>query len=339
MCQPLKLRRKPAAGGAVFVSRRVPDEAIRTLRRAGIRAEVNPRDRVLSPDELIRICRGKEGLLCLLSDAIDRSFLDAAPSLRGIALMAVGFNNVDVAAATGRGIPVSNTPGVLTDATADLAWALLLAVARRIPESERFLRRGKFQAWGPMLFLGGDLRGKTLGIVGAGRIGTAVGLRSRGFGLKVIYTDGKRNRVLEKELGARRVSLPVLLKTADYLTLHVPLSPDTRHLIGTRELKRMKKTACLINTSRGPVVDEAALARSLQRREIAGAGLDVFENEPRVHPGLLTLENAVLLPHIGSATIETRTKMAVMAAENLVAMMRGKRAPNCINPEVYTQSA
>jgi lactate dehydrogenase-like 2-hydroxyacid dehydrogenase len=331
------LRRKTAAP-AVFVSRRVPDEAIRTLRRAGLSVAVNPRDRVLSPDELIRRCRGKDGLLCLLSDTIDRSFLDAVPSLRGIALMAVGFDNVDVAATTGRGIPVSNTPGVLTDATADLTWALLLAVARRIPESERFLRRGKFQAWGPMLFLGGDLRGKTLGIVGAGRIGTAVGLRSRGFGLKVIYTDGKRNRVLEKELGARRVSLPVLLKTADYLTLHVPLSPDTRRLIGTRELKRMKKTACLINTSRGPVVDEAALARALQRREIAGAGLDVFENEPRVHPGLLALENAVLLPHIGSATIETRTKMAVMAAENLVAMMRGERAPNCVNPEVYKKN-
>jgi len=319
----------------VFFSRRVPEEAERTLERAGIRVAVNPRERVLAPDELIRRCRGKDGLLCLLSDTIDRSFLAASPSLRGIALMAVGFNNVDVAAATARGIPISNTPGVLTDATADLAWGLLLALARRIPESERFLRRGKFKVWGPMLFLGGDLQGKTLGIVGAGRIGTAVGLRSRGFGLKVIYTDGKRNRVLEKELGARRVSLPVLLKTADYITLHVPLSPETRHLIGARELKRMKKTACLINTSRGPVVDEAALARALQRREIAGAGLDVFENEPRVHPGLLTLENAVLLPHIGSATIETRTKMAVMAAENLVAMMRGKRAPNCVNPAVY----
>ncbi len=319
----------------IFISRAIPEAAVRILRKAKLRVAVNPHDRVLSPGELVRASRGKDGLLCLLTDAVDRRFLDAAPSLQGIALMAVGFNNVDLAAATVRSIPVSNTPGVLTDAVADLAWALLLSAARRLPEAERFLRRGRFRAWGPMLFLGGDLRGKTLGIVGAGRIGTAVGLRSRGFGLNVIYADGKRNAALEKAAGARRVSLPALLAESDYVTLHVPLTLKTRHLIGPRELGRMKRSAFLINTSRGPVVDEAALARALRLGRIAGAGLDVFENEPRVHPALLQLENVVLLPHIGSATVETRTRMAVTAAENLIAMMRGERAPNCVNPEVY----
>jgi len=319
----------------VFISRRVPEDAIAVLRRTGASVTVNPHDRVLSPAELVRAARGKSGLLCLLTDTIDRSFLDAMDGLRGIALMAVGFNNVDLAAASARLIPVSNTPGVLTDAVADLAWALLLATARRIPEAERFLRRGRFRAWGPMLFLGGDLRGKTLGIAGAGRIGAAVGRRATGFGLKVIYADGKRNADLEKETGARRVSLSALLAGSDYVTLHVPLTPKTLHLIGPRELGRMKQSACLINTSRGPVVDEAALARALRDGRIAGAGLDVFENEPRVHPELLKLPNVVLLPHIGSATVETRTRMAVMAAENLAAMLRGERAKNCINPEVY----
>ncbi len=322
----------------VFVSRPIPEAAISALRRAGLAVAVNPSDRVLSPAELARFCREKDGLLALLTDRIDRRFLEAVPTLRGIALMAVGHDNADLAAATARGIPVSNTPGVLTDAVADLAWALLLAVVRRLPEAERFLRRGRFRSWGPLLFLGGDLKGKTLGIVGAGRIGAAVGRRAGGFGLKVIYADRRPNPALEKETGARRVSLPALLAAADCVTLHVPLTSGTRHLIGEREIRRMKRTAYLVNTSRGPVLDEAALARALREGRIAGAGLDVFENEPRVHPALRRLPNAVLVPHIGSATVGTRTGMALTAAENLIAMMRGERAPNCINAQVYNKS-
>jgi glyoxylate reductase len=315
----------------IFISRRIPEAGIEILEGAGFVVEINPEDRVLTKEELLAGCRGKDGLLCLLTDTIDREFIGQMGQLKGIATMAVGYNNIDVEAAAEKGIPVSNTPGVLTDATADLAWALLMATGRRLPEAERYLRAGEFKSWGPMLFLGGDLRGRTLGIVGGGRIGTAVGSRSRGFGMKIIYTDPEKNRILEEELGGRRVELNTLLKEADYITLHVPLNEETRRLIGRPEFKLMKETAYLINTSRGPVVDEDALVEALQMGIIAGAGLDVFEKEPHIHPALLSLPNAVLLPHIGSATIETRTRMATMAAENLVAMMRGEKPENQIN--------
>lgn len=315
----------------IFISRKIPEAAIGILKEAGFAVEINPEDRVLSKEELLAGCRGKDGLLCLLTDTIDREFIGQMGQLKGIAAMAVGYNNIDVAAAAEKGIPVSNTPGVLTDATADLAWALLMATGRRLPEAERYLRAGEFKSWGPMLFLGGDLRGRTLGIVGAGRIGTAVGARSRGFGMKIIYTDPEKNRILEEELGGRRVELNTLLKEADFITLHVILNEETRRLIGRPEFKLMKKTAYLINTCRGPVVDEEALVEALQSGIIAGAGLDVFEKEPHIHPALLTLPNAVLLPHIGSATVETRTRMAVMAAENLVAMMKGERPSNLVS--------
>jgi glyoxylate reductase len=312
----------------IFISQPIPRAGIEMLEEAGFAVEINPEDRVLTKEELLDGCRGKDGLLCLLTDTIDREFLYQMGQLKGIATMAVGYNNIDVAAAAEKGIPVTNTPGVLTDATADLAWALLMATARRLPEAERYLRSGEFKNWGPMLFLGGDLRGRTLGIVGAGRIGTAVGLRSRGFGMNIVYTDPEKNRILEEELGARRVKLNTLLQEADYITLHVLLTEETRRLIGRREFKLMKNSAHLINTSRGPVVDEEALVEALQSGMIAGAGLDVFEKEPHIHPALLSIPNAVLLPHIGSATIETRTKMARMAAENLVAMMRGEEPEN-----------
>ena len=315
----------------VFVSRKIPRAGIDILEEAGMAVEVNPEDRVLTAEELMVGCRGKDGLLCLLTDTIDRAFLKKMSQLKGIANMAVGYNNIDVNAAAERGIPVSNTPGVLTEAAADLTWALLVATARRLSEAERYLRAGEFTGWGPLLFLGGDLPGRTLGIIGAGRIGTAVGVRSQGFRMKIIYTDPNRNMVLEEELDGRRVELDTLLAQSDFITLHVPLTEKTRHLIGTRELNRMKKTAYLINTSRGPVVDEEALVEALQSGEIAGAGLDVFEKEPHIHPGLLSLPSAVLLPHIGSATIETRTRMAEMAARNLVAMMKGERPPDCVN--------
>ncbi|MFH1038532.1 MAG: D-glycerate dehydrogenase [PVC group bacterium] len=315
----------------IFVSRPIPEPAIDVLKKAGFQVEVNPEDRILMADELAAHCRGKDGLLCLLTDTIDRAFLDRTPGLKGIATMAVGYDNIDIAAAAEKGIRVSNTPGILTDATADLAWALLLATVRRLPEATRYLRAGEFTGWGPMLFLGGDLQDRTLGIVGAGRIGTAVARRARGFGLSIIYADPEKNRALEKETGARKVDFETLLKEADFITLHVPLSEETRNLIGRRELRLMKKTAYLINTSRGPVIDEEALAEALQEGVIAGAGLDVYEKEPHLHPSLLSLQNVVLLPHIGSATIGTRTRMATMAAENLVAMMRGETAPNQVN--------
>ncbi|MEA1927985.1 MAG: D-glycerate dehydrogenase [Candidatus Auribacterota bacterium] len=316
---------------SIFISRMIPEAGIEILKKAGFSLEINPEDRVLTREELLNGCRGKDGLLCLLTDTIDREFIDQMDRLKGIATMAVGYNNIDVAAAAVKGIPVTNTPGVLTNATADLAWALLMATTRRLPEADRYLRAGEFKSWGPMLFLGGDLHGRTLGIIGAGRIGTAVALRARGFGMKIIYADPRENRILEKELNGKRVELNTLLKEADYITLHLLLTEETRRLIGRPEFKLMKNTAYLINTSRGPVVDEEALVEALQSGSIGGAGLDVFEKEPHIHPDLLPLSNVVLLPHIGSATVETRTRMAVMAAKNLVAMMKGERPENQIN--------
>jgi glyoxylate reductase len=312
----------------VFVSRPIPRPGLDILEAAGLRVEVNPEDRVLTAEELVRSCREKAGLLCLLTDTIDRSFLDQAPTLKAIATMSVGYNHIDLEAAKEKGIGVANTPGVLTNATAELTWALILATARRIPESTRFLRGGEFAGWGPMLLLGVELNGKTLGIVGAGRIGTAVGLKAAAFGMKVVYLDTGRCPELEKRVGAEKLPLERLLAESDFVSLHVPLTEETRCLIGRGELRRMKPTAFLINTSRGPVIDEEALAEALREKEIAGAGLDVYEKEPHVHPGLLTLQNVVLLPHIGSATVETRSRMAVMAAENLAAMLAGKPPKN-----------
>ncbi len=309
--------------GTVFVSRPIPQSGIDVLATAGLRTEVNPEDRALTTEELIRYCQGKDGLLCFLNDIIDRDFLDQAETLKAISTMSAGFDHIDLEAARKRGIPVSNTPGVLTNSTAELTWALILAVARRIPEATRYIRGGEFVGWGPMLLLGSELAGKTLGIIGAGRIGTAVGLKSLTFGMKSLYLDPIRNRKLEKQIGAVQTTLKDLLAESDFVTLHLPLTEETRCLIGRGELRRMKKTAFLINTSRGPVIDEEALTEALREQEIAGAGIDVYEKEPHVHPGLLTLQNVVLLPHIGSATTETRTRMAIMAAENLVAMLAG----------------
>ncbi len=319
----------------VFVTREIPKESIEFLKANGCMVEVHRGDRLVTKSELLQKVRGRDGILCCLTEKIDSEVLDAAKGIKGIANMAVGYDNINIRGATERGIPVFNTPGVLTDGTADLAWALLFAVARRIVEADRFVRSGKFRAWGPMMFLGGDVAGKTLGIIGAGRIGTAVALRSRGFEMKVLYHDQVRNELLESELSARPVGLDELLKESDFVSLHVNLAPQTRHMIGERELNLMKPTAYLINTSRGPVIDEEALVEALRRGRIAGAGLDVYEDEPRMRAGLAELDNIVLLPHIGSATVRTRTKMSMMAAENLLAMLRGDRAPNCVNPEVY----
>jgi len=325
-------------GFNVFVTRLVPEPGMKVLRRNCERMDVNPPDRVLTREELLEGVRGRDGVLCLLTDTIDAEVFDAAKGAKIFANYAVGYNNIDVDAATARGIAVTNTPGVLTDATSDMAWALLFSTARRIAEADRFTRAGKFKGWSPMLFLGGDITGKTLGILGAGRIGTAVGLKSVGFRMNVLYADPVQNADLEEKIGARRVDMDTLLKESDYVSVHVLLNEETRHLIGERELGLMKKTAYLINTSRGPVIDEEALVRALSDGQIAGAGLDVFEDEPALKPGLADLPNVVIPPHIASATIETRGKMAQMAATNLVMMLQGKTPPNCVNPEVLKKT-
>ncbi|MDI9601255.1 MAG: D-glycerate dehydrogenase, partial [Acidobacteriota bacterium] len=307
----------------VSVTREIPDPGIPIVREIAPDARINPDDRVLTRGELLDYVRGCDGVLCLLTDPIDAEVLDAAGAqCRIFANYAVGYNNIDVAAATARGIMVTNTPGVLTDATADHAWALLFSVARRIVEGDAFMRAGKFEGWGPMMFLGGDITGKTLGIVGAGRIGAAMALKSRGFGMRVLYADVARNEELESDLGAQWVDLDTLLAESDFVSLHVALTPETVHLINAERLGKMKPTAYLINTSRGPVVDEIALVDALTSRRIAGAGLDVYEDEPAMKPGLADCPNAVIVPHIASATNWTRSKMAEMAATNLVAGLR-----------------
>lgn len=271
---------------------------------------------------------GQQGVIAMLTDRIDAELLDAAPTLRVVANYAVGYNNIDVATARARGIAVTNTPGVLTDATADLTWALILGITRRVGEGERLVRSGRWNGWVPTQLLGMDLRDAVLGIVGMGRIGRAVACRSQAFGMHVIFSA--RRPIAEVPADWRAARLPELLGHADVVSLHVPLGEHTRHLIGAPELALMKPTAYLINTSRGPVVDEAALADALRSGRIAGAGLDVYEEEPRVHPELLACDNALLLPHLGSATTGTRERMAMMAIDNLLAALDGRRPPNLV---------
>jgi len=320
----------------IFVTRAIPKKGLDLLEEKHD-IEVNPHNRVLTKNEIIEGVKGKDGLLCLLTDTIDKDIINSEPKLKMIANYAVGFNNIDVKAATNLKIPVSNTPGVLTDATAEMAWALLFSASRRIVESDKFTRDGKFKGWDPMLLHGLDIQGKTLGIIGAGRIGTAFALKSQGFQMNVLYTDQKQNKILEEKLDAKKVSFQKLLTQSDFISIHVPLIKSTHHLISSSELKQMKQTAVLINTSRGPVVDEKALVDALKEKEIFGAGLDVYEQEPKVHPELITLENVVLTPHSASATTASRTGMAVMAAKNMIAGLEGKIPPNCVNPQVFDQ--
>jgi len=321
----------------IFVTRKIPEPGLELLRKE-YEMEVFPHDRIPTKKEIIKGLKGKDGLLCLLSDPIDEEVINSEPKLKMIASYAVGYDNIDVKAATKRGIPVSNTPGVLTDATAEMAWALMFSVARRIAEADKFTRAGKFKGWAPMLMLGQDVSNKTLGIIGAGRIGTAFALKSKGFNMKVSYVDEIQNIILERELGAKKASFDDVLKKSDYISVHVPLIPSTHHLIGEKELQLMKKNAVLINTSRGPIIDEKALAKALKEKWIFGAGLDVYEHEPSIPKELLKLDNVVLQPHSASATTETRTKMAIMAAENMIAGLSGKIPPNCINPEVFKKN-
>jgi glyoxylate reductase len=318
----------------VFVSRMIPKEGLDIV-LAACDAEVNVEDKHLSKAELIERLRDKDGLLCLLTDEVDDAVLAASPRLKVVANVAVGFNNIDVQAASRRKIMVTNTPGVLDNTTADFTWCLLLASARRLVEADRYTRAGKYTGWGIMLLCGEDVYGKTLGICGLGRIGRGVARRARGFDMKILYTDVMRAPVeVERELRAQFVDKETLFREADFITLHVPLVPETHHYVSEKELRLMKRTAHLINASRGPVVDEAALVRALRERWIAGAGLDVYEHEPQLTPGLAELDNVTLAPHIASASVETRTKMAVMAATSLVEALQGRRPPNLVNPEV-----
>jgi len=317
----------------LVISRQLPEEALALAQeRATVR--LNSEDRRLPRGELAQHLRDADGLVCLLTDTIDDELLAQAPRLRVVANVAVGYNNIDVEAATRRKILVTNTPGVLTETTADFTWALLLAAARRVAEGDAYTRAGKFTEWGLMLLLGGDVYGKTLGILGLGRIGKAVARRAQGFSMRLLYHDAVRDQAAERELGAIYQAKDAILHEADFVTLHVPLLPETRHYIGEPELRRMKPTAYLINASRGPVVHEAALVRALKEGWVAGAGLDVYEDEPRVHPGLLECPNAVLAPHIASASHATRLKMARMAVENCLAVFDGVRPPNPVNPEI-----
>jgi len=321
----------------VFVTRMLPGPAIEILKKH-CDVEINLEDRVLSHEELAEKVRGKNGVICLLTDIIDDEIFQAAGSQCKIfANYAVGYNNIDVQSATRRKIVITNTPGVLTDATADLAWALLFSVARRIVEADRFTREGKFKGWSPELFLGQEITGKTIGVIGAGRIGVNFAKKAKCFSMTILYHDVKRIYELEHDAGAKFVDMETLLKESDFISIHVPLLPETRHLIGYREFSLMKPNAIVINTSRGPVVDEKALVDALKNKKIWGAGLDVYENEPEIEPDLLKFPNVVLLPHIASATFETRSKMALMAVENILAFFSGKIPPNIVNPEVLAQ--
>lgn len=318
----------------IFLTRQLPPDSMAILRDQSI-LTMNSADRVLGKQEIIDGIADVDGLLCLLTDTIDDEILAANSNLKVVANFAVGFNNIDVVAATKRKIPVTNTPGVLTETTADMAWALLMAAARRVVEGDRFVRSKQWQGWGPLQFLGSDVTGATLGLIGIGRISRAMVRRAKGFDMNVLYWN--RTRLSEDEehsLGITYAPMDDVLGESDFVSVHVALNDQTRHLIGGAQLAKMKPTACLINTARGPVVDEQALVVALQNGTIASAGLDVYENEPALEPELYDLANTVIAPHLGSATIGTRTKMGNMAAENCLAACNGERPPNLVNPEV-----
>lgn len=322
----------------MLITRRIPEPGW-SLARQHFEVLGGEEDRALTREELLRAVRGVDALLCLLSERVDGEVMDASGgTLKVISNMAVGYDNIDIPAATARGILVTNTPGVLTDATADLTWALILAVARRVVEGDRMVREGRFQRWSPFLLLGRAVAGAVLGIVGMGRIGQAVARRATGFDMRVLYT--RKSGPLPAEATPAGAcweycgSLEELLRQSDFVSLHVPLDETTRHLIGRRELALMKPGSFLVNTARGAVVDEEALVEALREGRLGGAGLDVYEREPDLAPGLSELANVVLLPHLGSATVETRGRMAELAVENALAYFRGTAVPHPVNPEV-----
>jgi glyoxylate reductase len=317
---------------SVLVTRRIPGEGLEVLKSGCRTIDVYEGKRPIPRRTLLSRIKGKDGLLCLLTDRIDGPVMDASPRLKVISNLAVGYDNIDIDAALMRGIVVTNTPGVLTEATAELTWALILSVARRIVECDKHTRSGKFAGWDPLGFVGADIHGRTLGIVGAGRIGTAVGLRAAGFQMKVLYYDSLPSDALEEGVGAKKVKLKTLLKESDFVTVHLPLSEQTSRLFSVEEFDLMKPGAIFINTSRGKVVDEKALIRALKSKSVGGAGLDVYEQEPEIEPELLKLKNVVLCPHVGSATHQTREKMAVMACRDLIAALSGERPANVVSP-------
>jgi glyoxylate reductase len=318
----------------VYVTRQIPDDGMK-LPYEKCEVHVNPHDRVVTREELLQNVKGKDALLCLLTETIDAEVFDANPNLKIVANYAVGFNNINVEEATKRGVPVSNTPGVLTDTTADFAWTLLMAVARRVVEGDKLTRAGRFVGWAPMLLLGQDVHHKTIGIIGFGRIGQAMAKRASGFGMKILYHDVNQMPEVARQFNAEYREIDDLLRESDFVSLHVDLNEQTRHLIDERALELMKPSAYLINSARGPVVDEAALVRALKANRISGAGLDVFEEEPQLAPGLAELDNVVIAPHIASATKETRGAMARIAAENVIAALEGRKPPAIVNPEVW----
>jgi lactate dehydrogenase-like 2-hydroxyacid dehydrogenase len=320
---------------AVLVTKRIYPQAIAYLKEHAD-VDYEETDDGMPADELARRIRGKQAVVSQLMDKFPDAVLATLDGIRVIANVAVGYDNIDVPAATRHGILVTHTPDVLTDTTADFGFALLLAAARRVVEGHHFVHSGQWTKWRVDLLVGQDVHHRTLGIFGMGRIGRAVARRAAGFSMRIIYYDVRRApEAVEKQLGLELVSAEQLLRESDFVSLHVPLTSETRHLIGARELSMMKPTAILVNSSRGPVVDEPALADALDRRVIAGAGIDVFEHEPQVHPALLKLENVVLAPHIASASVDTRIKMSMMAAENAVAAIEGRRPPNLLNPELW----
>ncbi len=319
---------------SIFVTRHIPEIGVGLLRAAGHDVDVSTKDGVLTPAELISAVSQKpyDAVLSLLTDTINGEVFDAVPTAKIFANYAVGYNNIDVAAAKERGVTITNTPGVLTDSVAEFTLSLMLSVMKRIPESERYLRAGKYDGWGPELLLGTDVKGKTLGILGAGRIGYEVAVRAhRAFGMKVIYYDIAKNDMIEKEIGATfRATVEEVLKEADVVSIHVPLLPTTTHLMNAERLALMKPSAYLINTSRGPVIDEAALVEALKNNVIRGAGIDVFENEPALAKGLKDLENIVITPHVASATDETRGKMSEIAAQCIIDFLAGETPQNVV---------
>ncbi len=319
----------------IYVTRQIPEAGLELLRKKFGTFEMNTEDRVLTKKELKEKVKGRDGILSLLTDPIDAEILEEVGSqCKVISNYAVGFNNIDVATASKKKIMVTNTPGVLTDATADLAIALLFSCARSIVEANKFTCEGKFKGWAPMLFLGQDITGRTLGIVGAGRIGSNVAIKmAKGFGMKILYVNRTSEPELEAETGAKQVDLETLLKESDFVSLHVNLSPETTHMIGEKELNLMKPNSILINTARGPVIDEKALVKALQEKKIFGAGLDVFEREPEIEKELMTEPRAIIVPHIASATLWTRSRMAEMAAQNLIDALEGKMPEYCVNKD------
>lgn len=315
----------------MLVSRRLPEAGLAPLREAGLDVDVYDGDTPIPRGELLARVEGADGIVTLMSERVDDELLKAAgPQLKVVANYAVGYDNIDLEACSRHGVVATNTPDVLSDTTADMAFALLLAVARRIRSGDSLVRSGDWTGWEPEQLLGAQVTGATLGIVGMGRIGRALARRARGFDMRLLYHNRRADPEAERELGATYAALDELLGASDFVSLHAPLTPETRHLIGGRELRAMKKTAVLINTARGPVVDETALVSALRDGTIAGAGLDVFEHEPEVHPGLLDLDNVVLTPHLGSATLETRTAMALLCSHAVLAVLAGRKPENVI---------